>query len=597
MDKQPRRAIVYCRVSTVSQEDGTSLDSQMAACVQEAANRGCEVAEILTEIESGGLYLARPKMQAALAAIESGEADALIVYKLDRTGREVGALRDIRRRIAKAGGQLIFADGMQFDKNASGNLMFTVMGAFAENEREVIRERTVRGARAKAQSGRMPSVGYSPYGYRAIRKSDIIKGTHPEGSDGTYELVESEAHLVPLIFEKYVELRSLRRAASWLSDNGHRTRAGKLWKPSVLGGIIGNPIYKGEPAYGKRKRHTDEARLASGYQIEYIRAAPRGDWITCAAPALVSCELWEEANALRRAGTQQRSGQKEKRYLLTGLMFCPECGRRMYALKRSWKYHDSAARTHAFKCGAVYPYVPGHPLPCTTRSYNGIALEQLVIESLCYVLQHPHALQTALKSYQRTHAQKADAGGDQADIARMEKQIAKLQKREQAAAVAALEARLAGSDGAAYETLRAGAESERKALESALGALQRDAGAALTAPPLPQASACSETVALLQSEKAPLSAKAESLAQLIECAYPVGIEETPVKWGRYNIGGAAIILKAARGACWIVQTLIMKRGQNAAITQTKTTITVTDANPFPHQPHAQKYPRERHENP
>src|SRR5580658_2974480 len=121
------RAVVYLRVSSEMQaEQGTSLDAQEAACLRKAAEIGAQIIEIIgDEGVSGRLYLARPGIQKALALIESKEANCLIFMKLDRTGRDVDALRDIRRRVERAGGHLLFADGMNFENNATGDLMFT----------------------------------------------------------------------------------------------------------------------------------------------------------------------------------------------------------------------------------------------------------------------------------------------------------------------------------------------------------------------------------------------------------------------------------------------------------------------------------------
>jgi DNA invertase Pin-like site-specific DNA recombinase len=96
------RAVIYTRVSTDAQTEGTSLDGQKAACLAKAMAMGAEVVGCYEDAVSGALYAARPGIQAALAEIEAGCADTLIAYKLDRTARDASIVLDIHRRVKAA---------------------------------------------------------------------------------------------------------------------------------------------------------------------------------------------------------------------------------------------------------------------------------------------------------------------------------------------------------------------------------------------------------------------------------------------------------------------------------------------------------------
>ena len=121
------------RVSTLGQvEHGTSLDGQEAAIRKWAADQNCEVRHIYREDgKSGALYLARLDVQSALRDIEEGRAHVLVTHKMDRAGRDVDVLRQIKRRVESAGGRLVFADGMDFAPNAAGKFMFNNMANYA----------------------------------------------------------------------------------------------------------------------------------------------------------------------------------------------------------------------------------------------------------------------------------------------------------------------------------------------------------------------------------------------------------------------------------------------------------------------------------
>jgi site-specific DNA recombinase len=96
---------------------------------------GAQVVDIIPdEGVSGAFYLSRPGIQKALAMLEAGEATILITMKLDRTGRDVDVIRLIQKHVTDARAKLVFADGMNFENNATGKLMLTQLAGFAEYE-------------------------------------------------------------------------------------------------------------------------------------------------------------------------------------------------------------------------------------------------------------------------------------------------------------------------------------------------------------------------------------------------------------------------------------------------------------------------------
>src|SRR5437868_5779200 len=88
-----KAALVYCRVSTQKQEDeGTSLDSQAAACVAHAEKLGYRVARVTKEVYSGAELFDRPKLALDRADIRAGMFQAVVVYAIDRFSRNVAHL-------------------------------------------------------------------------------------------------------------------------------------------------------------------------------------------------------------------------------------------------------------------------------------------------------------------------------------------------------------------------------------------------------------------------------------------------------------------------------------------------------------------------
>ena len=143
-----RRVIAYVRVSTEKQADGGhSLEAQRAKVGAWCALHDAELVAVCEDAGLSGSSLDRPALAAALAELEAGRADALLVVKLDRltrSTRDLGALLDL----ATAGGWALLSVAESLDTStAAGRLVVSVLGAVAQWEREAIGERT---AAAKA---------------------------------------------------------------------------------------------------------------------------------------------------------------------------------------------------------------------------------------------------------------------------------------------------------------------------------------------------------------------------------------------------------------------------------------------------------------
>lgn len=154
----------YARVSTADQDPALQLHALREA--------GCE--RVWTDRASGA-SAGRPELAAALDYLRPG--DTLVVWKLDRLGRSLPHLVQLLERLAGLEvGFVSLTEGMDTE-TAAGRLLFHVVGALAEFERSLIRERTRAGlaaARANGRAGgRPPSV--SPQ-QLAIAQQLLAKG-------------------------------------------------------------------------------------------------------------------------------------------------------------------------------------------------------------------------------------------------------------------------------------------------------------------------------------------------------------------------------------------------------------------------------------
>ena len=133
----------YARVSTATQgRDGNSLEDQVAALEK----YGCQ--EIVEEAFSGKT-MERPKFQRLLDRLQEG--DTLVVCKLDRFARTAIEGVQTVRELFERGVRVHILNMGLIENTLTGNLILTVMLAFAEYERGMIVERTQTGKAAARQ--------------------------------------------------------------------------------------------------------------------------------------------------------------------------------------------------------------------------------------------------------------------------------------------------------------------------------------------------------------------------------------------------------------------------------------------------------------
>ena len=135
--------IGYARVSTTDQNLDLQTDALKAA--------GCE--KIFSDRGVSGAKTERPGLDKMLDQIRKG--DILVIWKLDRLGRSLSHLLSIIENLKQKGVDFASVQDGFDTSTASGKMVFSVIGAMAEYERNLTRERTMAGLAAARARGRM----------------------------------------------------------------------------------------------------------------------------------------------------------------------------------------------------------------------------------------------------------------------------------------------------------------------------------------------------------------------------------------------------------------------------------------------------------
>jgi DNA invertase Pin-like site-specific DNA recombinase len=202
--------VAYLRVSTDEQvQSGLGLEAQRAAVEQEAARRGWSVVWEVDEGVSGKLRN-RPALDRALARLRAGEAQALVVAKMDRLGRSVIQASDVLETARRQKWDLIVLDlGMDLT-TPHGKAMAQMLAVFAELEREMI------SARTKAALGAARARGTRLGRPRQIDPSLLARIVAMNAAGASY-----------------------RQIAAALTTDGIPTPTGRdRWNPGSIGGYL-----------------------------------------------------------------------------------------------------------------------------------------------------------------------------------------------------------------------------------------------------------------------------------------------------------------------------------------------------------------------
>jgi DNA invertase Pin-like site-specific DNA recombinase len=172
-----KHGIIYCRVSSKEQIEGTSLESQELACKEFARSKDIAIQQVFIGRGESAKFADRPELLQLLdyCRRHKNQIDALLVWKLDRLARNVNDHFNVKATLLKYGVQVISVTE-PIDSKPEGKLLETILAGFAQFDNDVRAMRSVQGMRQKLQDGLFP--WNPPLGYHAVAKRE--KKTAPD---------------------------------------------------------------------------------------------------------------------------------------------------------------------------------------------------------------------------------------------------------------------------------------------------------------------------------------------------------------------------------------------------------------------------------
>lgn len=380
------KCYIYTRVSTAMQVDGFSLEAQKDRLRRYAFGNDMQVVGEYSDAGFSGKNIhGRADFQRMLNDIETQKDDIsyVLVFKLSRFGRNAADVLYSLQLMQDYGVNLICVeDGIDSSKEA-GKLMISVISAVAEIERENIRAQTMAGREQKAREGRWNG-GFAPYGYRL--------------DNGNLVIVEDEAAAIRMIFDRYIHTSDgIHGVAEYLNKHGYKKKVRQngylqLFSRSFVDGVLDNPVYMGKIAYGRRRT---EKIIGSRneYHVVEQEEFPTYDG---QHEAIVSEEDWNLAQAKKQKRSFQRDAFKDPSHahILSALIVCPCCGKRMYG--NVTKAHSKDKKTRYYYHCRHVKNATGHS--CSFRTSIEQAEIDKTVARVISAMVHDERFATAIQS-------------------------------------------------------------------------------------------------------------------------------------------------------------------------------------------------------
>lgn len=231
-------AVIYCRVSSKEQVDGTSLESQEIACREYAARHQLLVSRVFVERGESAKFADRTQLLEMLEFCRNGEhrIEELLVWKVDRLARNVGDHFSIKAALQKLGVRVVSVTE-PIDAKPEGRLLETILAGFAQFDNDIRAARTLQGMRRKMQEGLYP--WKAPLGYRSGRRSGTKK-TEPDQPDmPTFSILQQGWQALAGGQSTKAEVRRL------MTKLGLRTKLGKPVSSQTIDNIFNDLFYAG----------------------------------------------------------------------------------------------------------------------------------------------------------------------------------------------------------------------------------------------------------------------------------------------------------------------------------------------------------------
>ena len=316
-DKPKLRVAAYCRVSTDSDEQATSYETQIEHYTNYIkGNTDWELAGIFADDGiSGTNTKKREEFNRLIKECEAGNIDMIITKSISRFARNTLDCLKYIRKLKEINIPVFFEKENINTMDSKGEVLLTIMASLAQQESESLSQNVKMGMQFRFQKGEVQ-----------VNHNRFMGYTKDE--DGHLIIEPTEAEIVKRIYREYLQGASLKQIGDGLMKDGILTGAGKpKWRPESVKKILKNEKYIGDALLQKTytvdvltKKRVKNNGIVPQYYVEnsHKPIIPRDLYMQ------VQEEMLRRSNL--HSGVNRKKRVYSSKYALSSIVYCSKCG-------------------------------------------------------------------------------------------------------------------------------------------------------------------------------------------------------------------------------------------------------------------------------
>lgn len=381
-EKPNLRVAAYCRVSTDSDEQAGSYDTQVNHYTEYIGrNKEWELAGIYTDDGiSGTNTKKREGFNEMIDDCMAGKIDMVITKSISRFARNTIDCLKYVRQLKEKNIAIIFEKENINTLEASGELLLTIMASLAQQESASLSQNVKLGLQFRYQEGKVQ-----------VNHEHFLGYTKDE--DGNLIIDEDEGKIVRRIFREYLEGASFRDIAEGLERDKIKTGGKKYkWHLSTVQGILRNEKYIGDALLQK----TITTDFIEKVRIKNDGTVPQY-YVKGSQEAIIKKEVYTavQEEMVRRANLTSGIEGKKKRiysskYALSSICTCTKCG----DIYRRIAWNNRGKKSTVWRCCTR---VEQGPKACDASTVTEEELQQATVNAINQLVHCPDSMIQTLK--------------------------------------------------------------------------------------------------------------------------------------------------------------------------------------------------------